>query len=461
MPESHQSDVLIIGAGVSGLAAAQKLAASGLSVMILEARQRVGGRVFTLHDSTLAVPIELGAEFIHGLPPETWQIVRRHALPAVQILGDYWWFKNGKLSGNEDFWEQWEELVGKMKRYDSPDRSFLSFVQECCKGKKNQPLRERGIAYVEGFHAAHIDQISLQSLRQAELAQGEISGDRQFRVASGYDSVVAALTGKLDPSCVGVHLNTMVKRVRWKRGSVVVEAVGAGGHPLPQFKSRYAIITLPLGVLKAAREEPGAVEFVPALSEKAEAVTKLGMANVVKVMLRFRSRFWEERELPTVPSGSDIASLGFIVSRDEWMPTWWTSLPVYAPVLTGWAGGSAADRFGSASGRLVAGQAVNALSRILGVHAYELHRQLDGWYTHNWRVDPYARGAYSYVRPGGTPAQRALARPMDGTLFFAGEATNTEGHSGTVHGAIATGWRAAGEVLSHLKKTDFRNRRAH
>jgi monoamine oxidase len=408
----------------------------------------------------LPIPIELGAEFIHGLPPETWAIVRRQNLPVVQILGDYWWYEKGKLSGNEDFWEEWEKLVGKMEKLESPDRSFLSFIDACCGGKKNQRPRERGIAYVEGFHAAHIDRISLQSLRQAEVAQGEISGERQFRVASGYDQVTAALHRVLDPSRSQVHLNTVVKRVRWKSASVAVEAFSAGGHALPTFKARCAIVTLPLGVLKAAPGEPGRVEFMPSLSEKEKAVARLGVANVVKVMLRFRSRFWEERKLPTVPQGSKIDSLAFIVSRDEWMPTWWTSLPVYAPVLTGWAGGSAADRFGGARGRLVVGQAVNALSRILGLPTSFLYEQLDGWYTHNWRIDPFSRGAYSYVHTGGVPAQRALARPLEGTLFFAGEATNSEGHSGTVHGAVATGRRAAGEVLAQLKKAPKRNRPA-
>lgn len=448
----EQSDVVIIGAGVSGLAAAQALSAAGLSVAILEARHRLGGRVYTMHDSTLAVPIELGAEFIHGLPPQTWEIVRHQSLPVVQIHGDYWWSENGKLSGNEDFWDQWEKLVPKMNKYESPDRSFLSFLDACCNRKKDQPLRERGIAYVEGFHAAHIDRISLRSLRQAEVAQGEISGDRQFRVASGYDQVTAALSRMIDPSRVDVHLNSVVKRIRWKRGSVQVEASSAGGHSLPPFRARRAIVTLPLGVLKAAPGDPGAVEFIPSLSDKERAVTRLGMANVVKVMLRFRSRFWEEHKPSAVPPGSDITSLAFIISRDEWMPTWWTSLPVYAPVLTGWAGGSAADRFGAAPGRLVVGQAIHALSRILGVSVPHLHWQLDGWYTHNWRSDPFARGAYSFVHPGGMPAQRALARSIHDTLFFAGEATNTEGHSGTVHGAIATGRRAAREILSAGKR---------
>ncbi|RPH38245.1 FAD-dependent oxidoreductase [bacterium] len=210
MPGPLRSDVIIIGAGVAGLAAAKTLSASGLAVTILEARHRIGGRVHTLHDPSLAVPIELGAEFIHGLPPETWGIVRRQSLPVVQILGDYWWYEKGRLSGNEDFWEQWEKLVGKMKRFESSDRSFLSFLEACCRGKSNQPLRERGIAYVEGFHAAHIDRISLRSLRQAEEAQYEIEGSRQFRVASGYDQVTAALSGVLDPSLVHVHLNALM-----------------------------------------------------------------------------------------------------------------------------------------------------------------------------------------------------------------------------------------------------------
>ncbi|RPH38244.1 hypothetical protein EHM92_00470 [bacterium] len=177
-------------------------------------------------------------------------------------------------------------------------------------------------------------------------------------------------------------------------------------------------------------------------------------------MLRFRSRFWEERQLPTVPDRSNIASLAFIVSRCEWMPTWWTSLPVYAPVLTGWAGGSAADRFGAAPVRLLIGQGMNALSRILGLGTAFIHEQLDGWYTHDWRADPYVRGAYSYVHAGGVPAQRALARPLEGTHFFAGEATHTGGHSGIVHGAVATGIRAASELLGRLKRRGPRNRGA-
>jgi monoamine oxidase len=455
---TQQSDVIIIGAGVSGLAAARELAAAGLSVTILEARNRTGGRVYTLHDATLAVPIELGAEFIHGLPPETWEIVRRQNLPAVEIQGDYWWFEKGRLSDNADFREEWETLVGKMKRFISPDRSFLSFLDACCSGKKYKPFRERGIAYVEGFHAAHIDRISLRSLRQAETAQDDISGDRQFRIANGYDQVPAALAGVLDASLVEMHLNTLVKRVRWKQGSVAVEAVSAAGLPLPSFTARCAVVTLPLGVLKASLDHHGGVEFEPRLSEKEKALAHLGVANVVKVMLRFRSRFWEERQIATVPRGSEIDSLAFVVSRDPWMPTWWTSLPVYAPVLTGWAGGSASDRFGAAPGRVVLGQAIEALSRTFGVPAPFLHQQLDGWFTHNWRADPFSRGAYSYVHPGGVQAQRTLAGPLAGTLFFAGEATNTEGHSGTVHGAIATGRRAAEEVVSRVRKRSSRNR---
>ncbi len=448
MGNSERSDVIIIGAGAAGLAAAKTLTASGINVTILEARHRTGGRVYTVREPSVAVPIELGAEFIHGLPPETWSIVRRQTLPVVQILGDFWWYERGKLSPNDDFQEQWETVVEKMKRFASPDRSFLSFIDDCCRGKRERRFRERGIAYVEGFHAAHIDRIGLRSLRQAELAQGEIHGERQFRVASGYDHVIAALSGELDPLLAHVHLNAPVKRVQWKRGSVTVETFRAGGYPLMKFTAPQAIVTLPLGVLKAPQGEQGAVEFSPSLSEKERAITKLGMAHVVKIILRFRSRFWEERKLPTVKRGRNIESLAFIVSRDQWMPTWWTSLPVYSPLLTGWAGGSAADRLGSVPGRLVMKRALEALAGILGVGVAYLQEQLDGWYTHSWLADPYARGAYSYVQPHGIPAQRALARPIKDTLFFAGEATNTEGHGGTVHGAIATGIRAAHEVLN-------------
>jgi monoamine oxidase len=118
-----------------------------------------------------------------------------------------------------------------------------------------------------------------------------------------------------------------------------------------------------------------------------------------------------------------------------------------APILTAWAGGPAAEGLLLREESIVVAQALNTLARLLGLKRERLEGLLETWHMHDWQADPLARGAYSYVPVGGLDASRALAAPVDDTLFFAGEATDTDGRNGTVHGAIASGWRAAAEII--------------
>jgi len=137
-------------------------------------------------------------------------------------------------------------------------------------------------------------------------------------------------------------------------------------------------------------------------------------------------------------------------SLDPWMPTWWTALPVRAPLLTGWAAGPAAERYTGRGAAFAAEQALAALARVTGAPQADIERLVDRWHWHDWQADPFSRGAYSYVPAGAMDARRALSAPADDTLFFAGEATDLEGHGAMVHGAIASGRRAAAEMLRAL-----------
>src|SRR5262249_34536633 len=112
----------------------------------------------------------------------------------------------------------------------------------------------------------------------------------------------------------------------------------------------------------------------------------------------------------------------FLFSDDETLPTWWTSDPLRTPTLVGWVGGPRAARLAREPEATIADRAVAALARVLGVGQGRLERELEDWYLHNWSADPFARGAYSFVRASGTDAPRVLCAPVDGTLFFAGEA---------------------------------------
>lgn len=441
---NEKVDVIVIGAGAAGISAARALSAHGFSVLLLEARDRVGGRIFTHHDPSIPVPIELGAEFIHGEPPETWGIVEAAEMATVEAAGHHWQSLNGRL-GEYPFEKQWEKVLARMKATGAPDQSFRQFIDRFLPDEDE--LKLLALSYVEGFHAADPERISVAGLVATEESGEAIHGDRAFRILHGYDWLVHELLAGCQSDCVRLRLNTVVREIKWERGRVEIAAHSRAGFQLPAFQAGQAIITLPLGVLQALPGDPGAVRFNPELPEKEDAVHKLEFGKVIKIALRFREHFWEERPLPNQSDSNDLPPLGFLHSDDQALPTWWTLLPVRTSIITGWAGGPPAERLAAFNEQAIVDRALTALTRIFGIKRGRLEDLLEAWYTHNWQADPYTRGAYSYIPLGGLDAPRQLAAPVEDTLFFAGEATHLGKQSGTVHGAIASGRRAANEVI--------------
>ncbi len=181
-----------------------------------------------------------------------------------------------------------------------------------------------------------------------------------------------------------------------------------------------------------------------------DAIAALGFGTVVKVVLKFSEPFWEGRAVPSMTRGKDLSGMAFLHSRSESFPTWWTWLPLRATTLTGWAGGPAADALAGRPEQEIRAEAVASLARYFGMKPADLDRRIERWWVADWRSDPHARGAYSYVPAGASGAVAKLAAPVDDTLFFAGEATEPAGSSGTVAGAIASGRRGAREIIAAL-----------
>ena len=121
-------------------------------------------------------------------------------------------------------------------------------------------------------------------------------------------------------------------------------------------------------------------------------------------------------------------------------------MPEKLPLITGWAPFHSAERLSGKSQSFVAQQALHTLSQVLKVPLSQLETLLEAAYSHDWQSDPFSRGAYSYGKVGADGAQQTIAEPIEGTVFFAGEATDTTGHNGTLHGAIASGYRAAQQI---------------
>jgi monoamine oxidase len=236
-----------------------------------------------------------------------------------------------------------------------------------------------------------------------------------------------------------LRLQSPVQAVEWSGGRVRVSGRFAGA-PFT-FESAHAIVTVPLGVLKAPPSGTGAIHFEPALEGKQRSLEGLAEGAVVKLLLRFASAFWE-----TLHEGR-YREVSFLHAPHADIPTFWTPAPARAPLLVAWAGGPRAQRAAACAPTELVGTALASLRELLGP-GIDLTRELQGYYYHDWEHDPFARGAYSYVTVGGEGSRRALAQPIDDTLFFAGEATDDTGEAGTVTGALESGIRAAHEVLA-------------
>jgi monoamine oxidase len=430
-------DVIVIGAGAAGLIAAGELLEAGQRVTLLEARDRIGGRIWTRRETGVAVPIELGAEFIHGHAPITEQLLAAAGATVIEAADSHFALEHGELRPRGGFFPQ---IRAAMKKKSDAlarhDLSFDAFLDQLA-GVLSPEQREYARLMAEGFDAADTARASARSL--VEEWTGDVIGSSpQARPREGYEALLAALMARLQSDRLRLLLQATAESVHWSRGSVEVAGEFCG-TPFALSAAR-ALITLPLGVLQQPAGAAGAVRFSPALAGKRAALEGLASGPIIKLLLRFATPFWE-----TLHAGR-YRDAGFFHVPDAPFVTFWTPAPARAPLLVAWAGGPRALRLaGGATAAQLVRQALASLDKLFGAEL-EVASELRGYYYHDWQHDPFARGAYSYVTVGASEARAGLAQPLEDTLFFAGEATDAE--EGTVTGALQSGVRAAREVLA-------------
>ncbi len=431
-------DVVVIGAGAAGLAAAARLTEGGRSVLLLEARDRVGGRVDTRHEPGLVAPVELGAEFIHGEAPATRRWLAKIDRPTPEVPDSHWRIVNGRLKRQDGFFQDVQAAFRRNERLATYDISFAEFLDVTLKDELSTQARAAARAMAEGFDAADTTRASARPIVQEWTNESFIDG-AQSRVEGGYDTLLAELIQSLPAVSCKIQLQTVVHKVTWEHGSVEVEGRFLG-KPFVVIAPR-AVIAVPLGVLKAPAGEPGHIAFDPPLTMKTHALIGLESGPAIKLMLRFRSAFWEQIQDRTYQDAT------FFHAEGQPFTVFWNQLPSHAPLLVAWAGGPRVARLDSSGSIADLTQlALQSLDAMFGKH-WDVADELEAAYYHDWQRDPFARGAYSYVAVGGGTARAELAAPVDGTLFFAGEATDDEGEATTVAGAIQSGERAARQVL--------------
>jgi monoamine oxidase len=412
-----------------------------------EARDRIGGRILTLSDA--GFPIELGAEFIHGRAPEIFEALDEFSTAVTEVQGRSWCAFESRLHPC-DFWSSIDPVLRRMDD-KGPDESFLDFLERAFPAtERNQEARERALGYVVGFNAADPALVGVHWLVQEMRAEDKSEGDRSFRSGRGFRDLLDVFQRRITATGnVKIQTGVVVNDVKWERGKAEILARNAEHDQA--FAASRCLLTLPLGSLKALPEEPGAVNFSPPLpGDKIAALDKLEMGKVLRIVLRFRERFWDS----VTPEGSKatLSDMGFLFSDDDWFPTWWTSMPKKLPIITGWAPFQCAEKLSGQNHDFVVDRSLRTLAAVLNADQRMLQENLQKAFFHDWQSDPFSRGAYSYGRVGSDGAFQTLATPVCNTLFFAGEATDTTGNNGTVHGAIASGYRAAEQVLESFKQ---------
>lgn len=422
--------VLVLGAGAAGLSAARALRGAGVRVVVLEARDRAGGRVDTRSDPVLGVARERGAEFVHGRPPLVRALAREAGVRLLPVPASHRTPGRDGLAGAQVRLSRSHALFERARGDGESVAALLARARrEQWAGTAELALAR---SFAEGFYLADPRTASAGAMARMDRALETIEGDRSYRAEAGWASLLSPLVAEARRPPVTLRLGVTATRVRWRPGAVVVEAHGLAGGTLPPVRGDRLVVTLPLGVLRA-----GSVRFDPVPASAARAWRRLEMGPVVKVILRFRRPPWQER---------GPGRLVFLHLPRAAVPVFWTLAPRRAPLLVGWVGGPGARRLSALGEAGALRAALRGLAPAFGLAPGAIEDRLEGAELVDWSRDPLAGGGYAVFPVGSAGASEELSRPVSATLFFAGEATEAD-FAGTVDGALRSGQRAARQVL--------------
>ena len=423
------NDVLVIGAGMAGISAARELSKAGLSVKVLEARDRVGGRVWSIRDFCKE-PVEAGAEFIHGVEAATFPDVQaagfsvrpcpliRHTM--FNLGGGTRWLPF--ILMNPATWSTFTIML-RLKNLKE-DLSARQFIEKMgYKGPARLLAQLTCTAHLPGT----LDEVGLLGLREDGVLH--IEEVLNHRIAEGYDGLISHIGKGID-----VEFGVVVEGVKWDAAGVTVTA--KGGREL---EARAAVCALPLGVLKS-----GKVKFTPGLPEsKQKAMKNLHVGPVSKVLLKFKERFWP-KWLANLCVGEGPVTLYWPVFYNRG-----GSVDDKDPVLVAYATGPRAAGLAAMGEEEAAETCVKDLARLFP--KVNMDGMLVASRKIDWSADPFAMGGYSCVLPGGMGSRPLLAAADTGALFWAGSATQISPIAEIVETAFASGRRVSGEVLKHLE----------
>lgn len=425
-PNSDFLDAIVVGAGMAGITAARDLVQAGYKVAVLEARDRVGGRIMTVHDFC-GGPVEAGAEFVHGRDAATMKEVRDAGLAlrgspqmrrtAFNLGGATRWLPIMCL--HPGTWAC-AGMRGKIARSQAPDLSAREFIDR--HGYRGRARQLTEMTFLQHLPGSADDVGVLGFVEDGVL---DLQTRYNHRVVTGYSSLPRRLSDGLD-----IRLNTVVKAIIWEGQKACVDISGG-----PRLEARAVISTVPVGVLKS-----GAIRFEPELpASKQQALSLIESGPIIKILLHFRASFWPKwMEMCACATGP--VNLYWSVFRN---------VNHRPPVLTGYCIGPRATALAAQSIEKAIRIVINDLQRLFP-NSTPQHDLVD-YRMVNWAADPFAQGGYSFLRPGAQGARAGLRAANTGALYWAGAGTESKPVSELVETAYLSGLRAAAEVRKDLE----------
>jgi len=417
--------VVVVGAGIAGLGAARALADAGIQVTVIEARNRLGGRILT--DRSLGFPIDLGAAWIHGIENNpVADLALKAKLPTfVTDYGSFAIYDSGKPLSNDvatevdaAFAALWEDVLRAKEAAQTRDTlepAFLAAVKNTgFEGARKRALEATIASAVETEAGANLSALGLAAFDEDVAFEGD-----DWLLPQGYAAIVDGLA-----QGITVRLNEPVKSIAYDDKGVAVTT----GTSL--IRADKVVVTIPLGVLKK-----GGVTFIPTLPEATrKAIQQLNMGILNKVAMIYDQRFWPEETHSFLQAKENRSEVIEFFNFDG---------VVGRPVLVALLGGKLGRELESIGPKAVQDLVTNELRAMFGTSVTTPKRFVGT----RWLGDPWSRGSYSLVPPGATmEAYDALSVPVADRVYLAGEHTHRK-HPSTVHGALLSGRRAAAQVL--------------
>ncbi len=415
--------IIVIGAGASGLKAA-KLLSKKFKVVILEASDRLGGRINTIKNDKFSTPVEGGAEFIHGDLKATMKLLKKAGVDYEKFGGDICRVHNGEWKLMDEGFEGWDKLLTAMKKAKK-DMPLSAFLEKRFPGEEFEALRKQATEFAEGFNLADSHIAGIKGLH-VEWGSQEA---QNYCIPDGYISLINYLADECRKNGVEIITNCCVEQVDWKEGEVQVRSRDG-----KLFSGSKLIITVSAGILQRTIG-PCTIRFNPIPEEHLHAYRMIGFGPVIKFIVQFRKPIWSSFQ----------KNISFILSEEQ-IPTWWTRTINDNHYLVGWKGGPQVLSIGDKDDESLLQLAYQSLTSIFRINMEELKEQVVHAEVRNWFRNDFSEGGYSFPLVETKAAREILSRPVEDTIYFAGEGVFEGKQAGTVEAALLSGRAVARRI---------------